>query len=350
MPYIYPVAAEYSTIEQLLISRGREGRVGLDIFPVETAETFKVRWSQLDNYYGLQAMRGLDGAPTRVVRVAPTLYEYEPGVFGEYVEISETELTLRAENLNLLTQNIPVGDIIMEADRLLIAREWDRIESSIWTLLVTGVLNILLDGPTGIQTGYRDSYTTQTYSASVAWGTVATAVPIRDFQGVQQLGEAAGYSVDFGAGATAYANNATWNKMLNNTNASDFGGRRSMYGATLNNLPNMVGYLQAQNLPKCIGYDAGYQVTRGSQASFTKFIPNDKVIIVGKRVGGARVGAYKMVRNIVNGGRPGSYRRIRDTYTPQNAGLEIPPKLEVHRGHNGGPTMMFPSAVVVMSV
>jgi hypothetical protein len=42
---------------------------------------------------------------------------------------------------------------------------------------------------------------------------------------------------------------------------------------------------------------------------------------------------------------PGPYMRVIDT-----GEIVIPRSIEVHDGHNGGPVIYFPSAVVVMSV
>lgn len=347
MPFIYPTAAEFSEIEQELITEGRTGRVGFDILPVETADTFKIRWAQKDNYYGLQQLRGLDGAPSKVQRIGTKVFEYEPGVFGEYEVVTETELSTRAENLNMLTANIKIGDIIGEIDRQLLGRENDRMEASIWTLLTTGTISISLAGSAaGI--GYLDTYTLQTYSPT-GWAS-GSATPILDFQYVQQHGEASGISVNFGIGAKAYMNGFTANLLINNGNAADLDGRRGMYGATLNNMKDIANYFAGQGLAEPVVYDRGYQATTVKQSSFTKFIPNNKVVFVGQRPNNAAVGNYKMCRNMVNGGTPGSYRFIKDTYQPTNAPKQVPPSIEVHRGHNGGPTIYYPSAVLVMTV
>jgi hypothetical protein len=70
----YPTNYELSQIEPDLTARAAAGRVGLDIMPVRNVNAGEVRWSQQDNFYGLQALRGLDGAPTRVQRVGTKTY------------------------------------------------------------------------------------------------------------------------------------------------------------------------------------------------------------------------------------------------------------------------------------
>lgn len=351
----YPTNFELQTIEPNLTARAEAGRLGLQIMPIRSVNAAEIRWNQQDNYYGLQHLRGLDGAPTRVQRVGNKTYAYEPGVFGEFVDITETELTRRAGYSPSGTA-IDVSDLVIEADNQLINRELDRIESTIWTLLTTGTFSIKLDGPNGTQVGFTDTFSIQTYTASVPWATGATATPIVNFQAVQQLGMAAGYSVDLGAGATAYMNSVTSNRMLNNANASDLSGRRVNGGNTSNSVSDFNRYLLAQNLPQIQVYDAGYQktgtfATAPTAGAFTKFIPDGTVVVVGKRVSGAKVGEYVKTRNANNPGlAPGSYSYTIDRANAVNGEKRTPANIERHRGHSGGCTLYLPSSIVVMSV
>lgn len=346
MPFIYPTSFEMQQIEPELVVRDRAGRLGMQIMPVRNVNAAKVRWTQEDNYFGLQNLRGMDGEPTHVNRIGARTFEYEPGVFGEFIDITETELTNRAGSADVLTVPINVDDLVVDADRQLVGRENDRIESSIWTLLVTGVLQITIDGPDGTQIGYTDSYPIQTFTAAIPWSTTATAVPVRNFQSVQNL--AVGKSVDLGAGATAYMNTVTANNLLNNTNQADLAGRRTNNGGTFNTISDITSFIVAQNLPRIAIYDEGYIAKQGG--TFQKFIPDNKVVVVGRRRSGATVGEYIMTRNANNGYRPGPYRYVLDRANGVGAAKRTPANLEVHRGHNGGPTMKYPSAIVVMNV
>ena len=350
MPFIYPNNFKMTQIMPDLMARGREGRVGLDILPPTDSNFAEVRWIQKDNYYGLQQFRGLGGEPVHVLRVGLKTYTYEPGVFGEYIDINEIELVKRAGSAPIDTTPINVDDLVVEADEQLIGREYDRMEASIWSILTTGTLSLSKPGPNNSTIAYTDTYAIQNFTATVPWGTVATATPIQNFQAVQQL--QLGRSVDFGAGATSYANNATLNKLLNNQNNADFNGRRTQFGATVNNLKDVASYWQAQNLPKLVGYDDGYFATIGQSGAsqFTKFIPDNTVVVVGKRPAGALVGEYQLTRNASNGLNPGSYRYLLDRINGVNGEKRTPANIEVHRGHNGGPVIYYPSAIVVMHV
>jgi hypothetical protein len=351
MPFIYPTAAEIDTIESDLTARNEQGRLGLQLMPIVGRNTAKVRWKQRDNYHGLQALRGLDGAPTRVNRVGQKIYEYEPGVFGEFVDITETELTTRAGDVDILSTPIDVSDITMEADEYLIQRELDRVESSIWTLLTTGTISIKLDGPDGTQIGWQDTYPIQQYTATTPWSNNGGSTPITNFQAVQQLGQAAGHSVDLGGGAMACMNNVTANRLLNNSNAADLSGKRVNFGNSINSIPNVNQFLIAQNLPKIVTYDFGYfSKPKAVGGIYQKFIPDGVVVVVGARPGNVAIGNYIKTRNANVGFAAKSYRFVIDRMNGQNAERRVPPNMEVHRGHNGGPAIYYPSAIVVMYV
>lgn len=354
MPFTYPTSATMDMIQPDLMMRGRAGRLGLDIMPIKNRNAGKVRWNQKDNYFGLQQFRGLDGQPLHVIRIGSNTYEYEPGIFGEYIDITETELVSRAGSVDVLATPIDVGDLIQEGEEQLIGRELDRVESSIWTLLTTGTLTIRMDGNTfGQQVAYNDSYTVQTYSPQYPWSNLANATPIRDSQYIQQQGFAAGHSVDFGGAAIMYMNQFTANNMLNNQNTADLYGRKLAIGATINDIADIKGYWAGQNLPRIQVYDDGYQTgPLKSGGVFKKYIPNGTAVVIGVRPGGVPIGEYQMTRNASNGYKPGSYRYVIDRANgggSGNAEKRTPANIEIHRGHNGGPAIYYPSAVLIMS-
>jgi hypothetical protein len=339
-------------IEADYVERGRAGRVGLDIFPMKPRNAPKVRWAQRDNFFGMQQLRGLDGAPVHVNRVGMRTYEYEPGVFGEYTDITETELTIRAGSIDINAAPIGVGDLVTESTEFLVGRELDRMENSAWSILTTGVISILLDDvDRGTQVGYSDSFSIQTFTAANSWANFANSTPIKDMQAVQQL--SVGRALDFGASSNIWVNQVTANNLLNNANANDFGGRRTQYGATLNSLTDFNNYFGSQNLPKISVYDQGFyprKPTVGSIAGFRKFIPNNIGVLVGKRTTGETIGEYQLTRNASAGFRPGSYQYMIDRANGVLGEKRTPANIEIHRGHNGGPAIYFPSAIVLMNI
>lgn len=340
--YLYPTNREFSEINPALVARHTAGRVGFDIMPFRDVNAAIIQWEQKDNYFGLQQLRGLDGAPQHVNRPGLKTYAYTPGVYGEFIPVSETELTMRAGNV-LSNTPVDLSDIVMDANDQLLVRELDRMESINWSLLTTGTFSISM--PNGA-VGFTDTFTLQTASRAVVWSSTTTATPLADLRTVQLLSRGVGAS--FGAGATAYLNRKSANFLLANTTATDLGGKLVIQGNTLtNSIPQINQVAMGQDLPSFVIYDEGYY---DNSNVWVPFIPDGKVVIVGKRNDGSKIGEYVKTRHVINGGGTGSWSVVTNTSTGQNAQIEVPPKVTVYRGHNGGPVIYFPSSIVILTI
>jgi hypothetical protein len=338
----YPSSSELRLIEPIKLPRLEAARPILRHFPIRTADHHLLEWEQKDNYLGLQQVRGLNGQPLRVNRVGAKRYIEQPGVYGEFVDIDERELTMRRPWGNRGDMVVSIDDLVMEAQDQLLLRRLDRIEWVIWTLLVTGTFSVL--GPAGgaIATG---AYTTQLFTAGVTWATVATATPLANFRAIQLLGR--GSSSVFDQGAEAWMNRATFNSMISNTNANDLAGRRTSGLNTVLNLEEVSRVLAGEGLPQIVIYDQGYFT---DAAAFTLFIPDNKVAVIGRRTNGDPLGEYRMTRNVNNPNfAPGSYTHVIDRIVTANGGT-VPRSIEVHDGHNGGPVLEYPGGIVIMTV
>lgn len=333
--FLYPSSVVLQQISQELLPRLMANRRIFDIIPVREVDAHILEWEQKDNYIGLQQIRGLNGDPPRIKQTGGKRYLMEPGTYGEFELLDERQLTIRRQ-WGTFTGPINVEDLVREAQDKLLQRRLDRIEQIGWTLLATGTFSVS-DGASVLQT---DSFTTQTFAAGITWATSGTATPLADVRAVQL--KSRGFSVNFGAQAVMYMNRSTWNAMIANTNNNDLAGRRSDFGATLNN-PEAVNRLLAMNdLPQIQIYDDGYYDDTGT---FQLFVPNNKVVMVGQRRDNDPVGEYRMTRNANNPGMaPGAYMRVVDDPN------RIPRSVEVHDGHNGGPVLYHPAAIVVMTV
>jgi Phage major capsid protein E len=336
--YVYPTSADLQKIEAELGARMMEGRVGFDLFPTESVDAHLLVWEQRDNYQGLQQVRGLNGEPPKVKRVGHKQYQVPPGVYGEFVEIDEQELTTRRQ-IGQWGEPIRLDDLVGEGHEYLLQRELDRIEWIIWTLLATGTFSVA--NVHGSIT-HTDSYTTQIFTAGVPWSTFATATPLANFRAVQLLSR--GKGVNFGAQSSAYMNRSTFNNMISNTNQNDLAGRRVSGLLSVLNQEEVNKVLAGEDLPLVVIYDQGYLDETGT---FQLYIPNNKVIVVGQRPAGQTVGAYRFTRNVNNPDMaPGPYTMVEDTLDVNRP----PRKLMIHRGHNGGLALYFPSAIVLMNV
>lgn len=334
--YIFPTATQLQLVAQELVPRLMEGRPIFDIFPTRNVDEHLLEWEQRDNYQGLQQIRGLNGQPNRVKDIGGKRYQMQPGVYGEFGLIDEKQLVMRRQWATF-DRPIDISDLVREKQDHLLGRRLDRIEKIGWDLAIAGTFSVA-DGPNVLQT---DSYTTQTFSAIVPWGTAATSTPLADLRTVQL--KSRGYSVNFGAASKLYMNRTTWNQMLSNTNASDLGGRKTAFGASVNGPAAVNQILAAEDLPEIAIYDEGYYDDAGV---FQLFVPNNRALLVGKRRDNDPVGEYRFTRNANNADLgPGPYTLVID-----NVGKEVPRTIQVHDGHNGGPVLFHPAALLVMTV
>jgi hypothetical protein len=154
--------------------------------------------------------------------------------------------------------------------------------------------------------------------------------------------------VSFGADSIAIMNRVTANRMFANTNAADLGGRRTMGGGTVTSLDETNRVNMAEGLPTVQIYDKGYKNDSGT---FTKFVGDNIVVVVGRRFEGDKVAEFRFTRNMVNpDGTPGPYEFVADYIRGINAPKQVPPKIEVHSGFNGGPVIYRPKALTIMDV
>lgn len=334
--FIFPSQVVLRQVAQELVPRLAANRRIFDIMPMVDEDSDILEWDQRDNFIGLQQVRGLNGDPPRVKFTGGKRYLMSPGTYGEFELIDERQLTKRRPFGTLSGAPIDVTDLVREAQDKLLQRRLDRIESIGWTLMATGTFSVA-DGNSVLHT---DSFTTQAFAAGIPWATLATATPLSDFRAVQL--KSRGFSVNFGSAATAYMNRSTFNAFIGNTNQQDLGGRRGAGLSSIEGINQANALLAMDDLPQINIYDDGYYDDTGT---FQLFVPNNKVVVVGARRDGDPIGEYRMTRNANNAGMgPGPYMKVVDD--PDR----VPRSIEVHDGHNGGPVLFHPAAIVVMTV
>src|SRR5687768_13003297 len=62
-------------------------------FPPVNKNASTVIWDQMDNYVGLQQVRGINGEFSRVTKTGAKRYVMTPGYYGEYEGLDEQMLT-----------------------------------------------------------------------------------------------------------------------------------------------------------------------------------------------------------------------------------------------------------------
>lgn len=335
--YTYPQSVELREVEQVLLPQMVKDDPIFDEFPMVDSEYDRLVWEQKDNYQGLQQVRGLEGAPKVVRRPGSKTYDMEPGVYGEFTEISEKELTQRRK-LGSWDQPVNIDDLVGTGQELLLQRRLDRVRQIIFTLLSSGTFSVARADGTILHT---DTFPIQALTAGVPWTTYATAVPSQNLRAAQLL--ALGQSVSFGADAKIWMNRVTANALLTNQNPLDMFGRRIGGGNTSNTMEDWNRWAESNDLPQIQIYDKFYLNDSGVA---TRFIPNGKAILIGKRTNGANLGEYRMTRNANNPRlEAGAYTRVIDL-----GEITVPRRIQIHDGHNGGPVIFFPGAIVVLTV
>lgn len=312
------------------------------IFPIRARNASRLRWTVKDNYKGLMKLRGLGGEPTPIQRVGTNIYEDIPGVYGEFATVDEIEMTNRAQGAPA-NVGIPVAvnDLVAESQEQLTLRQTQRMKQICWALAITGTFSVAL--PTG-GIGHTGTYTPQTVTVSPLWSTTATAAPLKNLRDLQPT-FGFGSSTMFNGMAEAWMNSATLNYALSNTNASDFGGKKTAGGGTFNGLSGLNQVLLDQGTPRINIWDDGYIDDAGV---FQLYIPTGKVMVVGKRPSGETPGEFQMTRNAVSQA-PAPYSHIDDRANP-GPRQDVPPRIDVHQGFNGGPVIERPTQIIIMTV
>lgn len=339
--YSFQTNSELTQVSQNLVQAATLDDPIFKIFPIRPRNASRLRWAIKDNYKGLMKLRGLGGEPTSIARVATNVYEDIPGVYGEFSTIDEIEMMNRAAGIPADTSiRVDVSDLVAESQEQLTIRQIQRMKQICWTLALTGTFSITL--PTG-GIGHTGSYTAQTVTVSPLWSTTATATPLKNLRDLQPT-YGFGTSTVFNGMAVAWMNSATLNYALANTNAADYGGRRSPGGGTLNGLNGLNQILLEQGTPQINVWDDGYVDDAGA---FQLYIPTGKVLVVGKRPDGETPGEFQMTRNMMTNS-PTPYSFVNDR--TRGDARTVPPRIDIHQGWSGGPVVERGTQLVVMTV
>lgn len=304
-------------------------------FPRIAKQASSVKWSISEAVTGLQNIRGYDGDPVPVNRPGEKWYNMMPGVYGDVIPISEEEMTERSA-MALAGMPVSIDDLVADANKTLLIRENTLIRSILWTMVRTGEIKVSHKNGTVMQ---RDSWAIKTYAATTPWSTTATATPSKNFIAARAAWSG-GTSCQFDENAVAFMNRKTCDNMLMNTNADDLGTLQK--NGNILDLEIVNRKLRALGLPSIQVMNDTYYDNAGT---LQYYVPDSTVVVFGTRPANQPLGNYVDTLNMVRTDRKaGGYTFVK---MEQN---EVPPKVEVHRGHNGGPRILYPNGVGVMSV
>lgn len=354
--FTYPSSRTLRRIAPERIVDLQRPRPTFQVFPVRDYTVWRLEWEQRDNYRGFQQLRGLNGQPSYVAMQGGKRFSQEPAVFGEYMPLDEAQMTVRASMAGTALGDIPaneevgfgavdVTDLVLERQQYLSLRETDLLEFCHWAMLLNGTFTLL--GPNGAQ--YVSTYATQT-ATMTDWTDLDNATPYFDLLGLSAL--TIGKSVVFNNQAQMWINSTTAMNLMRNRNPNDIGGMRTAFGVAGGfiragvpmTVEDINTIFRGANIPLINVYDEGYN--RESDGAFVRWLPDMVGSIWGRRTNGDPLGEYRMVRNANNATyAPGRYSKVIDTLD-----REVPRKISVHQGHNGGLVLFYPSAVIRANV
>jgi hypothetical protein len=80
-------------------------------------------------------------------------------------------------------------------------------------------------------------------------------------------------------------------------------------GNTIQSINQANAITAGQDAPRIVEYDEGYY---NDSNVFTRYIPDNKVVVIGQRPGGQRIGEYVKTRNANNPGHGAGHVRVHD--------------------------------------
>jgi hypothetical protein len=321
------------------LPRLMEDRLGLKIFPLVTVNETKLVYERLDLWRGLQYARGVGGTPGVMKRPNVTQLQVDPGHYADIYQITEQDLE-NLRDVGSWTEFDSEGDHTTRAQTWLNERFLDRVEKNIWDILLTGTFEAATVQGTPIMTPVFeiDSRTPGTLFSDLANSTPRKWI----HEQIIDLNQR-GFAVDYSKAVFA-CNGTTAKTILDNTNAGDLGGRRLAPSVTVNSIDEVNQILLSNGIPPIQVYD-GVWYPEGTGGR-NLFIPNGKMVLVGRRKDGAQVGQYRMTRNAYNkNSAPGEHYRVIDRRNLPGA-----PGLDIEMGHNGGPVPYYTEAISVFNV
>lgn len=332
--FIYPTNQELRTIAQKKLPTLTRDDIIFDYFPVVDEDSDILAWEQEDDYAGLQQIRGLNGQPKSIQALGGKRFIMEPGYYGEFRSIDEAEKTRRRQ-WGTFDQPVSLEDLVMKAQDRLLGRENDRIRWVLWQLVSKATFTVL-DGAGQIK--YAGEYTDTPFDSSVAWSDLDNATPLADIRAatINEIG----HSAKFDSNARLALNGVDASYLFGNRNANDFGGRRTNISMPFG-LSEINQILVGENLPQIEVYNRSYTADNGVPI---RFLETGRGVIFGRREDGGSIGDYAMTRNAINDSMaPGAYDYVYQMPEP-------PKETRVHRGHNGGPRLYFPSAIKRLTI
>lgn len=346
----FPTNAELNEVVQAFQDDPSQ-HIGASILPLAETMYQEVQWDERDADRGLTAPHVMGADPKIDIRQGSTRRRYTPIPFKETDLLKEDEI-LRARQLGTMAGTLDLSQEIARIARDRFNKTMARIEKLRWDTL-NGSISINENGVV-----VNEAFPVQGYASNAPWSDPELAEPLADFNAVKLKFRGTGASA---AGAKAYMNQSTANYLLANQNAADLKGFQNQNFLQLPYaVEEMNKILAARGLPEIVVYDGFYVDESGTTRMF---IPDDAVIVVGKRPAGQTVGDFMSTPSLHNnrGGQPapGYFSIVSVNDTPSELAGSVSmgqlgsaknPKVEITGGIYGGTRLIYPKSVIRMDV
>lgn len=324
-------AVKLKQLMQLYLPRALDSRELLKLLPLTKDNSTTLIYERRQLNTGLQGARGLGGRSNGVRKPGVDQYKVQPGYYGDHWTITEQEL-VDLRDVGSWDDFDNYSEQSARGVQHLTQRFLDRCEYSIAQTFLTG--GFTAADSSGV-TKHRDLFNVPSYTPGTLFSDLANSQPlnyIRDLIPTLELGKSVSFTKGF-----MLMSRPTVNLILKNQNAADLNGRRLQYGSTVNSLDDLNDLLLSNDLPKVKVYDAGYYSDPpGTAPTFSRFLTNGKIVLVGVREDGEQLGEYRMTRAAQNdNSAPGEWYQVEDRRTKD------PCQVILRSGHNGGPVPYY---------
>jgi hypothetical protein len=319
-------------LAQRKLPRLMENRLGLELLPITKVNANVITYERLGVFRGLMASRHVSGPAGRTRLPGGESWSAPPGYYATTTVIGEQDMINRRELGSWTDWDGDAKQTGLASDQIT-QQMLDRMEKNVFDLLFTG--GYVVRDQAGTET-QRTIYPVQEFTPVTAFSNRASSTPLAYLRDTIATLEAQGNSVDY-RGGTLLCNRATANELVNNQNPADIGGKRLANGATPNALQDVNSLLMANDLPTIQIYNEGYHPEVGGHELF---LPNGKIALIGKRTDGEPIGESCVTRAGQNpNAAPDWFLFVRDFRQ------EVPCRVEVTGGFNGGPKLFYPEAL-----
>lgn len=328
-------------------------RIGMLIMPPVTVNESELIYERPNVSQGLQFARGWNGSPGAINMPSIQSWRVSPGVYGDKYGLEERMLTDRRAPGSWFDFD-STGEISKRVAANLEKRFKDRIEYSNFQMLLTGGFASSNKSGTPLDT---QVYDINQYTPGTLFTDLANSKPFDYLREVTWQQNRLGYATDFRKGQYLMSS-GTLQTILRNTNPADIGGKRLEVGSTVNDVGGFNKLLLSNMLPEIVVYDAGFypDTLPGTPLPpLQLFIPEGKILLLGKRVDGSPIGAYRLTRNArseLPDKKTGDALPLELGFYVQTVDYRLTTDrnaVDIIMGHNGGPTPEYPEIAATIN-